>query len=630
MYAAQHRTPNNPNRPGHVDSVGSAGFPCMCNPVGVPSFRVTRGPTIVAAMVVRNEAERLVSLLPLLHRSRVFLAIIVVVQTSTDDSVAVAEREGCIVVRDSRVGYSELSAPTLSAAVASTRAEWVLQLDVDEQPSTELLLALHQLASTADDVDGFVLTRCNTKKRAANSIERKYRFYRRGRVVPNTAFGTQALRACPRCWRKLPLQCALLHNKSKAERKLDGRRYSNICKQACERDDVDIPSKFPDCWWLTECAKHFTIHNTSEVARHPKRPLQAAAARLGRMRASEIRSATLAQAHSRCAWNKRLARPDAESYLARAHSVMAGRALKASTRRVAQRFLPHWRGQMIFVANAGRSGSKYLAALWRTVEDTVAVHEEPPTMDVGCGGTMDVPLEATYETRLLKVAAIEKLVDEASTRRQVRFYAESNPNFKNSFADVVLNELAHINITVVVLQRHVPSIARSLLEIGWMKSRKAGGHGASSFDWMPTTASVNSFAHSHLAHDIAGPRFDHPLRLLANYIVNVAATSHGLEALYGSRRNVRFVRYRSEDLFTRAGALALLRLLGMQPTLETYHVLGNVVDHFKGHAAKTTRDEMNAVDREIRAYIAQARRAIGVARWPPMPHLLTNDSLGAI
>ena len=156
-------------------------------------------------------------------------------------------------------------------------------------------------------------------------------------------------------------------------------------------------------------------------------------------------------------------------------------------------------GGMIFVANAGRSGSKYLAALWSTVEDTVAVHEEPPTMDVGCGGTMGVPLEATYATRLLKVAAIEKRVEDAAAQRAVRFYAESNPNFKNSFADVVLNEFTHINITVIVLQRYVPSIVHSLLEIGWMKSKSAGGRGASSFDWMPTTASVNSFAHSHVA-----------------------------------------------------------------------------------------------------------------------------------
>ena len=597
----------------------------MCNPVGVPSFRGTDGPTIVAGVVVRNEAERLASLLPLLQRSRVFIAVIVVIQTSTDNSAAVAEREGCIVVHDSRVGYSELSAPTLSASIASTPAEWVLQLDVDEQPSSELLLALRHLASTSNHIDGFILTRCNSNKHAANRIERKYRFYRRGRVVPSTAFGTQALRACPKCWRKLPLQCALLHNKSTAERKSDARRYGKICRRACQRDDLDVPSNFPDCWWLTECSRHFTIRNASEAARHSKRPLEAVAARSGRRRASELRSATLSLAHSRCAWNKRLARPDAERYLARAHSVMSERALTAS---VARRFLPHWKGQMVFVANAGRSGSKYLAALWRTVEDTVAVHEEPPTMDVGCGGTMDVPLEATYETRLLKVAAIEKLVDEASARRQVRFYAESNPNFKNSFADVVLNELSHINITVLVLQRHVPSIARSLLEIGWMQSRKAGGHGASSFDWMPTTASVNSFAHSHLAHDIAGPRFDHPLRLLTNYIVNVAATSRGLEMLYGSRRNVRFVPYRSEDLFTRAGALGLLRLLGMQPTLRTYQVLGHVVDHFKDHAAKTTRIEMNAIAREVEVYIAQARRAIGDARWPPMPHLRANVSTG--
>jgi hypothetical protein len=281
---------------------------------------------------------------------------------------------------------------------------------------------------------------------------------------------------------------------------------------------------------------------------------------------------------------------------------------------------------MIFVANAGRSGSKYLAALWSTVEDTVAVHEEPPTMDVGCGGTMGVPLEATYATRLLKVAAIEKRVEDAAAQRAVRFYAESNPNFKNSFADVVLNEFTHINITVIVLQRYVPSIVHSLLEIGWMKSKSAGGRGASSFDWMPTTASVNSFAHSHVAHDIAGPGFDHPLRLLANYLVNVAATARGLEALYGHRRNVRFVNYRSEDLFTRAGALSLLRLLGMQPTAQTHRAIGNVVDHFKSRAAQVTTSEMHAIAREVDAYVAQARRAIGDTRWPPMPHLLANYS----
>jgi len=250
-------------------------------------------------------------------------------------------------------------------------------------------------------------------------------------------------------------------------------------------------------------------------------------------------------------------------------------------------------------------------------------------MDVGCGGTMSVPLEATYETRLLKAASIEKLVQDAAAQRKVRFYAESNPNFKNSFADVVLNEFAHINMTVIVLQRYVPSVVRSLLEIGWMKSKRAGGHGPSSFDWMPTTASVNSFAHSHQAHDIAGPGFDHPRRLVANYLINVAATAQGLKALYGTRSNVRFVSYRSEDLFTRAGALSLLRLLGMQPTAQTHMAIGKVVDHFKSEAAQVTTSDMRTIAREVDAYVAQARHAIGDSRWPPMPHLLANYSAAA-
>merc|ERR1711935_1257256 len=55
----------------------------------------------------------------------------------------------------------------------------------------------------------------------------------------------------------------------------------------------------------------------------------------------------------------------------------------------------------------------------------------------------------------------------------------------------------------LVLESSAPSVALSLSKMGWMVAPTRGGRGERSFDWMSTTASPNSFIHSHRMHDAA-------------------------------------------------------------------------------------------------------------------------------
>lgn len=578
---------------------------CSCNPVHIPAFRRGLQPAIAVGLVVSNEAARLSSLLPLLQSSGAFDELIVINQASTDASAAVASGIASVVINDTLLtGYSEKSSFTLSAAVGNTTAEWLLVLDADEVPSNEFLAAIPRLAR--EQVDGFKLNRCTFvsqpggKARLHENVY-KTRFFRRGRALPNQAFGTEFLPSCPKCWRWHNASCAIVHNKTQAEIASDGMRYETVCKQACKRRNVDISTEHPDCWWVSTCARFF------DSSTHTSRPARLKASHSARQRKSAQLTDRLQLARQRCVIPARIQQDDRDRLLSRVQQAIAARSstVKPKILTAGGRFLSEWSGHLVFSINAGRSGSKYLGALWKTMSRTIAVHEEGLTMDSGCGDTMTVPLEATYETRLIKAAWIEELVMNASSRHSVQFYAESNPNFKNTFADVVFNEFAHLNITVVVLQRSWPKIIQSLQKLGWMVRRRDGGKGKDSFTWMPTTFSVNSFGYSYAAHQLAGSNFEHPVRLLTNYLMNVNATAEGLRRLYG-KPNFRFIPFTSEELFTRDGALALAKQLGMSATGKTKAAIGKVVDHFKSHV--TEEQPETELVKEMRDYIELVRR----------------------
>lgn len=87
-------------------------------------------PTIAAAVITLNEAQRLPSLIESLHWVD---EIVVVDAHSRDDSVAIAECYGC----RTEVRAFDNFANQRNHAVALCRADWVLSIDADERPSAQ-------------------------------------------------------------------------------------------------------------------------------------------------------------------------------------------------------------------------------------------------------------------------------------------------------------------------------------------------------------------------------------------------------------------------------------------------------------------------------------------------------------
>lgn len=107
---------------------------------------------ITFCLVAWNEGSRLERLL---ERVRpVFASVVVGVQESNDDTLAIAERYADVVVRDSHHGFGDATfGPKLLPKV---RTDWVLKLDADEWPTDELLDSLSSATWTAQNmgVDG--------------------------------------------------------------------------------------------------------------------------------------------------------------------------------------------------------------------------------------------------------------------------------------------------------------------------------------------------------------------------------------------------------------------------------------------------------------------------------------------
>lgn len=102
-------------------------------------------------MVVRNEAERLSILLPQLRS--LFREIIVVDQSSTDNTVDIAQRYCDMVVLDKNHGFCE---PSRQLCKEISTCKWLLVLDADEQPSYEFYAKLPRLLKQ-DDIDAYSL-----------------------------------------------------------------------------------------------------------------------------------------------------------------------------------------------------------------------------------------------------------------------------------------------------------------------------------------------------------------------------------------------------------------------------------------------------------------------------------------
>jgi glycosyltransferase involved in cell wall biosynthesis len=148
---------------------------------------MTRSSAISVCIACRNEADRLPECLDSVAWAD---EVVVMDLSSTDDSVAVAERYGARVVRREPVPIVEMVRNEIAAAA---RNDWILALDPDERVTPGLAVELQRVA-VRDDIDAVVVPRMNwdlgyPPSNPNERYEQQLRMYRRSRVqwptVPN-------------------------------------------------------------------------------------------------------------------------------------------------------------------------------------------------------------------------------------------------------------------------------------------------------------------------------------------------------------------------------------------------------------------------------------------------------------
>lgn len=324
--------------------------------------------------------------------------------------------------------------------------------------------------------------------------------------------------------------------------------------------------------------------------------------------------------------------------------------------------------KLVFSLNVGRSGSKYVSDILGSVSDPISAHHEPACESGLCSGggairMQERSLQASYgERQRVKLPMIRRSIAdipeyglsgnafrtktisctrmryylntsgysttetgyglpivEVSSRSgcgvhliRDAVYAETNPNFKSWFYDVVLDDMPRsgYKVTVIVIRKYIAAALRSLYETGYFTSRDG-------YNWMETASSVNS----HLR--IAGLQDDSKLGAhdkLLSYLFNAEATFEHITNKYGKTQcdgvqkgSVEFIETRAEHVYSRNGTLELLRQLGLQPSRETYDVIGVVADKYGtwGSKRRLRRTSLEACERKLEEFL----KRFGVEQW---------------
>jgi len=112
--------------------------------------------TLSIAIVAKNEEANLRRILPTIAPWAD--EIVLVDSGSSDETVAVAESFGARVLHQEWLGFG----PQKNFAIDQCTSEWVLSLDADEEPSSELVALLPEvITKSSPDLAGFTLARRN-------------------------------------------------------------------------------------------------------------------------------------------------------------------------------------------------------------------------------------------------------------------------------------------------------------------------------------------------------------------------------------------------------------------------------------------------------------------------------------
>lgn len=288
--------------------------------------------------------------------------------------------------------------------------------------------------------------------------------------------------------------------------------------------------------------------------------------------------------------------------------------------------------RLLFSLNTGRSGSLYLSRVLETLGPTgfISLHEArcPDNFCSGGGAVrmQETLLSASYQSRrtvkfgMLRLALSNMMeaggasfrthsldlypgcdnlptqsrsvleIGSAEMSRMHVFedavYSETNSNFKAWIYDVVLDSLPDVgySIDVIVLRKYSPAVVKSLYETGYFSNRDG-------YNWMETCASVNALIPPL---DLARGDADlGPHDKLISYVLNAEAVTKHVISTYQHR--ARFTEVRSEDVYCKTGALALLKKLGLKPNRKTLAIVGLKVDKYsyKDTRKVTGRDAKN-------------------------------------
>lgn len=275
--------------------------------------------------------------------------------------------------------------------------------------------------------------------------------------------------------------------------------------------------------------------------------------------------------------------------------------------------------RLIFSLNVGRSGSKYLSVLFDVTRrrGMVSLHE-PACPENFCSGggairMQDTLLSETFSKRSsVKLGMIRQSIAATAEKAEVTsrstgvcrmsgdlplspvrvvrevsgvtgctehtfddfVYSEMNPNFKSWIYDVVLKSLPMRGyaVDILVLRKYIPAVVRSLYNTGYFRERDG-------YNWMETAASVNSVLPS--LSDSKDSGLD-ALDKIISYVLNTEALSRMLKKHYSGV--ARFIDVRSEDIYGDAGAMSLLKQLGLLSSTRVLKVAGVRVDKYVGLA----------------------------------------------
>lgn len=278
---------------------------------------------------------------------------------------------------------------------------------------------------------------------------------------------------------------------------------------------------------------------------------------------------------------------------------------------------------LVFCINTGRSGSHFLATLFRTLDgDSYGFHEPMPQTHWH-ERTLEEPMEASFMDRLQKVSVIKKFL---ATAPPGSTYTETSLNFITQFYDVIINEFRppKYKLSVIILRRDLAKILKSVMDVGWFDETmlQAGEQ------WDRWTHSLNS---ANAVLEPLGPdenltRYEKAI----GYLIDIEARAQKFKETYP---DVNVIEVDLEDLNDRAKLDNMLNSLGLKglASEHTYAHLGqrtNNKDTSKGvatqlnSAAGKSSNTYEECVAQIEQYLQKCRdQQIKV---PPLPHFRSN------